>query len=637
MAVTIITQPASAFVNKNRNTTLSIVATTVTPGAVLNYDWYEDAVTDVLLQSGNSSSFTPPPLTVSKNYYVKVSQSTAPTVFITSASATITVIDPPVISIEPIAVSVNLGETATLSVVVATSPNASAVEYQWYIGASGITSNPVVGAVGFSHVVPNVQQSTNFWVQIKNAAGFVNSNGARVTAIEPLFEDSIAIREEKSNAFGNSLGNDTNSLLAGFPLDSIKVLSQAQSLADCAKNLPNRLKDMAMQIATEKAAELLQDTTGVTFADLQKLKDKYDAVQKVVERIQENLENLKKPTLIEAISLLKGTTGIDLIEKTNKVLNDFAAVGGISDIVNQALNSDFCKVTNYGLDGNPAPSPTNIPMGIPPSSVEGVAAPVGISEFNTNTKDEYDSFTFQLKEYIEADPNDAAASDDFETYKSSISYLHTIALAYHDKIAKTVDDTKDTQFRGEFEASIADTVTKNSSWSASIITEFKNRGSVISEIINRNAQVIRNFYNPSGSGDWIEHYMSAYGHVKADDGSSFDKTTEDDIAKGAIKEDWQYLGNRNNKLVKGTSVASNYFKHGTVLEIRFADSKAPVGSGRVRVDDSGGMSKNVLDYFCAGDRALFKSITSGSKDQGGKTKPRYTTPIEVKVVSGGPK
>lgn len=633
IVIDIVSQPIGTAVNKNRTTTLSVDAITTATAGTLVYSWHEipttQAQAQILLQTGTSKSFAPLPLTLLTNYIVKISSTAAPVGFIESDVVTITVIDPPVISIEPIAVSVNLGKTATLSVVVATSPNASAVEYQWYIGASGITSNPVVGAVGFSHVVPNVQQSTNFWVQIKNDAGFVNSNSARVTVIEPFVEDSIAIREEKSNAFGNSLGNDTNSLLAGFPLNSIKVLSQAQSLADCAKNLPNRLKNMAMEIAIKKAEELLQDTTGVTFADLQKLKDKYDAVQRVVDGIQNLIP--KKPTLIEAISLLKNATGIDLIEKTNKVLNDFAAVGGISDIVEQALNSDFCKITNYGIDGRPAPSPTNIPMGIPPSSVEGVAAPVGIFEFNTNTKDEYDSFIFQLKEYIEADP-----STD-ETYKSSISYLHTIALAYHDKISKTVDDTNDSQIRGEFEASIADTVIKNPSWSEPIITEFKNRGSVISDIINRNAQVIRNFYNPSGSGDWMEHYMSAYGHVKADDGSSFDKTTENDIAKGAIKEDWQYLGNRNNKLVKGTSVASNYFKHGTVLEIRFADSKAPVGSGRVRVDDSGGMSKNVLDYFCAGDRALFKSITSGSKNQGSKTKPRYTTPIEVKVVSGGPK
>jgi len=381
----------------------------------------------------------------------------------------------------------------------------------------------------------------------------------------------------------------------------------------------------------------LQDTTGLTFDDLQALKDQYENVQKVVDQIQ-NL-NLKKPTLIEAIAALRDLTGIDLIEKTNQLLDDFAAVNGISDIVNGALNSDFCKVTNYGLDGKPVRSTTNIPMGIPPSTVEGVTNPIGITEYSNKSKQEYDSFTFQLKEQIEADAGklQSYTAIDKEKYTSSISYLHAISLAYHDKISKTIDDTQDAQYRSEFEASIQDTVAKNSSWAAPIIKEFKDRAAVISDIINRNVQIIRNFYNPGGTGEWLPWYMSAYGHVKADDGSSFDKTTEADIANGSIKEDWQYLGTRGNKLVKGTSVASNYWKFGTVLEIRYADTKAPVGSGQVRVDDAGGMSKNVLDYFCAGDKALFSSITSKSQNQGGATSPSDTTPIEVRVVSGGPK
>jgi hypothetical protein len=321
------------------------------------------------------------------------------------------------------------------------------------------------------------------------------------------------------------------------------------------------------------------------------------------------------------------------------VLNDFAAVSGISALVEQALNSDFCKVTNYGLDGKPIPALTNIPLGVPPSSVAGVAIPVGTAEYDSAPKDEYDSFTFQLKEYTEADADKLSSysGTDKENYVSSISYLHTIALAYHDKISKTFDDSKDTIYRTQFDVAIAGTSEQHPSWSNDIRTEFNNRANVVSDIISRNSQVIRNFYAPSGTGNWLPWYMSAYGHVKADDGSTLDATTADDISSGKIKEEWQYLGNRNNKLVKGTSVASNYFKHGTVLDIRFADTKAPVGSGRVRVDDTGGMSKNVIDYFVAGDTMLKKQITRGSKDQGGKTKPRYTTPIEIRIVSGGPK
>lgn len=636
MAVTITTQPADASVIKNRTVTLTVVATTTT--GTLNYDWYENASPDVLLQSGTSASFTPLPLTLSKNYYVKVSSSTAPTVFVTSNAVTITVIDPPVISTEPSSVNVKMGESATLSVAVAPTPNLTSYSYQWYLGSSGLNDNPIVGATSASYTKTNVQESFTAWVQVSTAADYVNSNSARVTVTEPLFNDDEAIRQQKNDALGGTFASgDADSILSFFPLDSIKVLSQAQSLADCTKNIPNRLMEMAIKFATEKTESALRDSTGLTFEDLQKLKDQYDRVQKIVEYIQNF--NPKQLTLLDALNALRSSTGIDLVEKTNKVLNDFAAVGGISDIVEQVLNSDFCKVTNYGIDGKPLPALTNIPLGIPPSSVNGVAIPVGTAEYDPTSKDEYNAFTFQLKEYTETDEDELLSygGTDKENYVSSISYLHTITLAYHDKISKTVDDSEDAQYLEQFKISIANTAAQHPTWSNNIRTNFNNRGTIISDVISRNAQVIRNFYTPSGSGNWLPWYMSAYGHVKADDGSTLDATTANDIASGKIKEEWQYLGNRNNKLVKGTSVASNYFKHGTVLDIRFADSKAPVGTGRVRVDDTGGMSKNVIDYFVAGDLALKKQITSGSKDQGGKTKPRYTTPIEIRIVSGGPK
>jgi hypothetical protein len=636
MAVTITTQPVSSSVVKNRTNTLSVLATT-TSGA-LNYDWYQDAAIDVLLQSGASNTFVPLPLTTSKSYYVKVSASTSPTVFVTSNTVTLTVIDPPVISTEPAPVTIRIGESTTLNVVVAPTPNLTPYSYQWYRGVSGIIDNPIAGATSSSYVISNLNESLTFWVRVSTAADYVNSNSVRVTVTEPLFDDSESIRQQKNDALGGSFGSQNmDSILSDLPLDSITVLSQAQSLADCAKNIPNRLIEMALKFATAKAESALRDATGVTFEDLQQLKDQYDKVQKIVQTIQNF--NPKEITLQQALAGLQGLTGIDLIEQTNKVLNDFAAVSGISDLVERALNSDFCKISNYGLDGKPVSAITNIPLGIPPSSVTGVAIPVGTAEYDSTAKDEYDSFTFQLKEYTETDSAllVSYAGTDKENYVSSISYLHTIALAYHDKISKTADDSKDAQYREEFDGSIELTVAQHPSWSNDIITDFTNRGRIISDVINRNAQVIRNFYTPSGSGQWLPWYMSAYGYVKADDGSTLDATTAEDISSGKIKEEWQYLGNRNNKLIKGTSVASNYFKHGTVLDIRFADTKAPVGSGRVRVDDTGGMSKNVLDYFVAGDRALKQQITRGSKNQGGKTKPSYTTPIEIRIVSGGAK
>jgi hypothetical protein len=620
--IVITTQPTSAVVNKNRTATLSVSATAT--AGTLNYDWYEDATVDVLLQSGTSNTFTPLPLTLSKSYYVKVWTSDAPTVFVTSNVITITVIDPPVISAEPVGSTINSGESATLNVTVAPSPNLSPVTYQWYLGASGLTDNPVVGATLPSYTITNVTDSQTFWVRVQNEAGYDDSIGARIGVVEPLYDDSDAIRQEKAAVFGGSFGSgsESDSILSDFPLDSIKVLSQAKSLSDCAKNLPNRLMDLAVGFATKKVESLLKDTTGVTFEDLQKLKDKYDSAQRVIERIQ-NLSP-KKATLLDAINTLRSATGIDLIEKTNKVLNDFAAVGGISDIVSKALSSDICKVTNYGLDGNPTRSTTNIPMGIPPSSVEGIEIPVGNSNYNSLTKQEYDSFIFQLKEYIEPDQSllSSLSGKEKENYTSSISYLNTITMAYHDKLIKTVDNSKDAQYRSEFDEAIKDTLVKNLSWDSYTITQFKDRGVVISDIINRNAQVIRNFLGKSPAGVAAAKGVTVYSGPESDfttfldikpsqrppeltqkylaqgkripPGDTYTNSKGKTFKIGTLNYSDAFNGAYGGALVSDRSVASTRFPGGSILALKNPDGSPynPSGknlSGEYIVDDTGNL------------------------------------------------
>ena len=94
---------------------------------------------------------------------------------------------------------------------------------------------------------------------------------------------------------------------------------------------------------------------------------------------------------------------------------------------------------------------------------------------------------------------------------------------------------------------------------------------------------------------------TAYGNVMGDDGSILDATTRDDIARGDIKEEWQYMGNRGNRLVPGYSVASNKFPHGTKLLINGQE---------YRVDDTGGMSDNVIDFYSGGDREMYNEFAN---------------------------
>ena len=680
--ITITTQPVGANIFKNSTDTFTVAATAVAVDpsngyvltGVLKYEWYKNNVI-VPIPFGRESSFTPLPILTSSNYYVdviaKYTNPSNPLLFNEvkkqSNVVALTIIDRPELADTQPGLElkqINEGDSVTLSVALKPSPNNTTFYYQWYEGASGLESNPIQTAVNSLYTTPNLTTTKTYWVKVYNIyndyANSINSPSARVEILSSQQSDRQSNINKINSLTGGTNGDklvdldfkqlssdfvdeavqiEAQKLLAAFPSipnipgtaaavyltdtlnnfneAQIRIASQAQNLADCAKDIPQRLINAGIAIAKKLLLNLISNITGIAFADLIALAN---ALARIIEIADQFILNVVSAAVGAAVEIVGGALA--------------TAENALGELV------DICNSFPYTSEsGNILSRPTNIPVGIPPSSVAGVNIPVGTAGYDSAPKDEYDLFTFQLKEYTETDQTLLAlySGTDKENYNSSISYLHTIALAYHDKITKTDDDSQDAQYRAEFEASIANTVAQHPSWSNDIITDFTNRGTIISDVINRNAQVIRNFYMPSGSGNWLQWYMSAYGYVKADDGSSFDKTTEIDIANGLIKEEWQYLGNRNNKLIKGTSVASNYFKHGTVLDIRFADTKAPVGSGRVRVDDTGGMSKNVIDYFCAGDKALFNYITSGSKNQGGTTKPSYTTPIEIRIVSGGPK
>ena len=677
--ITITTQPVGANIVKNSTDTFTVVATaaSVDPSngytlTSITYEWYKN---DVIVPApfGRESNFTPLPISANSSYYVNVIaeyinalETETETVILKSDVATLTIIDRPELADNQPGLElkqINGGDSASLSVALKPSPNNTQFYYQWYEGASGLESNPIQNAISSLYTTPKLTSTQTYWVKAYNLyndyANSINSPSVRVEVLSSQQSNRQSNINKINSLTGGTNGDklvdldikqlssefadevvqiEAQKLLAAFPSipnipgtsaavyltdtlnnfdeAQVRIASQAQSLVDCAKDIPQRLINLGIAIAKKLLLNLISNITGIAFADLIALAN---ALAKIIE--------VWDQFILSVVS---------------------AAVGAVAEVVGGALAAaenvlgelvDICNSFPYTAEnGTVYGRPTNIPVGTPPSRVAGVGVPVGIAGYDSQSKDEYDLFTFQLKEYIETDPNLLVlySGTDRENYVSSLSYLHTIALAYHDKIAKTDDDSEDIKYLQEFNTSITNTAAQHPSWSNDIRNDFTNRAEIISDVIARNTQVIRNFYRPSGSGNWLSWYMSAYGHVKADDGSTLDQTTADDISSGKIKEAWQYLGNRNNKLIKGTSVASNYFKHGTVLDIRFADTKAPVGSGRVRVDDIGAMSSNVIDYFVAGDTALKKQITSGSKNQGGKTNPIYTTPIEIRIVSGGP-
>lgn len=450
-------------------------------------------------------------------------------------------------------------------------------------------------------------------------------------------EDTIELTNSKIYAIGGQNGisgfstqgeSSYTQVLKDFALRELTVVAQVQALADCAKNLPYRL----MQLAIQKAEQLILDNP--LAKDIMLQLSALEALYANIKRISElvNIKLTKEETLVEALFLAKTLTGVDLVDKTNDILNKFGDVVGVSDLINNLQQLNLCEITNYGANGAVRPSPTKIPLGSPPPSVEGVASPVANMTYDSEPKDRYDSFIFQLKEHLVKDPQKVAAltATDLENYIRMLGICNTLAYSYHDNISRTTDDAKDAQYKATYLKLVQDELSKHPEWNGDLKVDYNGRTSIIENEITRNTAVIRAYYsrNAAASGDWIPMYMTAYGNA------AIDVTTRNEIASGRLQNSDQFNG-AYNPLVQGTSVASNYWKGKTVLEIRYAKDQSPVGSGRVVVHDTGGMSNNVIDYYCGDDKALYNSISNAGANTGGKTKPSDAAPIEVRVVSGG--
>jgi TP901 family phage tail tape measure protein len=108
---------------------------------------------------------------------------------------------------------------------------------------------------------------------------------------------------------------------------------------------------------------------------------------------------------------------------------------------------------------------------------------------------------------------------------------------------------------------------------------------------------------------------TAYGLASIDPTTAMDQAKADRGVAG-YKGFSQTVGASGRKLEAGYSVASNYFPLGTILSINGKE---------YRVDDTGGMSNNVVDFFAGDDKNLYKQFANlGS-----------INPVVIKRATGG--
>lgn len=195
----IATHPASTAINRGSATTLTVVATGAPP---LTYQWYEGASGTTTNPVGtDSASFLTPTLNATTSYWVKVTNSVN-TTGANSNTATVTVRQPAEITTHPASTSINSGLTTTLSVV---ATGDAPLTYQWYEGASGVTTTPV-GTNSASYTTPALNVTTSYWVKVTNIANATGafSTTATVTVAPPVAPTIITASPLATGLLGSS-------------------------------------------------------------------------------------------------------------------------------------------------------------------------------------------------------------------------------------------------------------------------------------------------------------------------------------------------------------------------------------------------------------------------------------------------
>ena len=188
----ITNQSDSPVVVSGQTATLSVSAS----GSGLSYQWYVGASGDASqpITGATSASYTTPQLTQTSQFWVRVSSGPNS---VDSSTIIVTVAVAPAVTGDPQDVDLETGTTATLSGTVTGIPTPT---IQWYQGASGDTSNQVVGGTITSLGVTAGTTVQQFWFRATNLAGHVDSRAARVT---PWYRRESAPTVYNARKFGS--------------------------------------------------------------------------------------------------------------------------------------------------------------------------------------------------------------------------------------------------------------------------------------------------------------------------------------------------------------------------------------------------------------------------------------------------
>lgn len=174
--ITISEQPAGTTISSGSNAILQVIPNGTGP---FTYQWYIGTSGDTSSPIDNSNQYAiSVKPTVTTTYWARVTNDCST---VDSNSATVTVSGtgcvPASIPVQPEGGSVLSGQQFILQVLPGGSPKFS---YQWYVGQSGDTSQPIANSNQFAIAVV-VKKTTSYWVRVTNDCGTADSDTVTVT------------------------------------------------------------------------------------------------------------------------------------------------------------------------------------------------------------------------------------------------------------------------------------------------------------------------------------------------------------------------------------------------------------------------------------------------------------------------
>ena len=333
------------------------------------------------------------------------------------------------------------------------------------------------------------------------AATDIYGNKSKPSKLIVFTFDNTSLEEKQNATYGEIEDKD---ILLNFDVNSIKQVANINSLADCAKNIPQRLLDLA----TEKAFEIIRKNDNVK--KLAAMVTTAQAAVEVVQNITDNIKALKEDpeTFLSDVLAAKGLTGDALQAKIEGIIAKYPTLNNINEKIENALTSGICGQANFFPDGSEAPKPTLTPTDVLPEQIPGVLAGVQAPRYDTSPRDNYGAFSFQLKEQLEIDSTQEQSSE----RAKMISVLTTITMGYHDRISKTTDSSQDAAIHAQYLKNIDDELIRNASWPNDIKDNFKLRGETCAKLIQNNVDVIRTFFNRNtpASGEPVSVGITTY-------------------------------------------------------------------------------------------------------------------------------